>query len=73
MGNAGVSRGLAAAVACVWEATARKPGNVHPAAAFADCSYLDFVLSAAAAGFAPASSNASNQRAASTSAVSTVA
>jgi len=34
--------------ACLWEATARKPGNVHPFAAFSDTTYLDFVLSAAA-------------------------
>ena len=39
-----------AAVACVWEATARKPGNVHPGAEFADLTYLDFVLSATAIG-----------------------
>lgn len=35
-------------LACVIEATARKPGNVHPAAAFADLSYGDFVRAAAA-------------------------
>jgi triphosphoribosyl-dephospho-CoA synthase len=35
-------------LACVLEATARKPGNVHRFADFADLSYLDFVLSAAA-------------------------
>ncbi len=34
--------------ACIWEATARKVGNVHPNAAFADTSYTDFLLSAAA-------------------------
>lgn len=32
--------------ACVLEATARKPGNVHPGAAFADLTYADFVKSA---------------------------
>jgi triphosphoribosyl-dephospho-CoA synthase len=32
--------------ACVLEATARKPGNVHPHASFADLSYGDFVKSA---------------------------
>lgn len=42
--------GLAAQVACIWEATARKVGNVHPAAAFADTQYMDFVLSAAVLG-----------------------
>jgi triphosphoribosyl-dephospho-CoA synthase len=40
--------GLLAHVACVWEATARKPGNVHRFADFEDATYLDFVLSAAA-------------------------
>ena len=32
--------------ACIWEATARKVGNVHPDADFAETTYLDFVLSA---------------------------
>lgn len=32
--------------ACVLEATARKPGNVHPAASFSDVGYSDFVRSA---------------------------
>ncbi len=32
--------------ACVLEATAKKPGNVHPEAAFADLTYADFVKSA---------------------------
>jgi triphosphoribosyl-dephospho-CoA synthase len=40
--------GLCAQLACVWEATARKPGNVHRYRDFADATYLDFVLSAAA-------------------------
>jgi triphosphoribosyl-dephospho-CoA synthase len=40
--------GLHAQLACVWEATARKPGNVHRFADFADLSYLDFVTAAAA-------------------------
>jgi triphosphoribosyl-dephospho-CoA synthase len=31
--------------ACVWEVTARKPGNVHPDAAFADVTWGDFVRS----------------------------
>ena len=35
--------------ACLWEATARKPGNVHPQAAFEDLCYQDFVESADAA------------------------
>jgi triphosphoribosyl-dephospho-CoA synthase len=33
--------------ACIWEATARKAGNVHPAASFADTEYMDFLLGAA--------------------------
>ncbi|MGH7172273.1 MAG: triphosphoribosyl-dephospho-CoA synthase [Gemmataceae bacterium] len=40
--------GLCAQIACVWEATARKPGNVHRYSDFEDSNYLDFVLSAAA-------------------------
>jgi triphosphoribosyl-dephospho-CoA synthase len=35
-----------AMLACLLEATARKPGNVHPAASFADLTYDDFVQSA---------------------------
>lgn len=34
-------------LACVWEATAPKLGNVHPTAAFADCSFDDFCAAAA--------------------------
>lgn len=37
-------------VACIWESTARKPGNVHPSQGFGDAAYLDFLLSAAAIG-----------------------
>jgi triphosphoribosyl-dephospho-CoA synthase len=40
--------GLCAQLACLWEATARKPGNVHRYCDFADTKYLDFVTSAAA-------------------------
>jgi triphosphoribosyl-dephospho-CoA synthase len=40
--------GLHAQVACIWEATARKPGNVYPYHDFADTGYLDFLTSAAA-------------------------
>ncbi len=36
--------------ACLMEATARKPGNVHPEASFADTTYADFVASAKAIG-----------------------
>jgi triphosphoribosyl-dephospho-CoA synthase len=42
------SLGLFAQVACVWEATARKPGNVHRFADFDDATYVDFLMSAAA-------------------------
>ncbi len=37
-------------VCCLMEATARKPGNVHPAAAFIDLNYDDFVQAAGAIG-----------------------
>jgi triphosphoribosyl-dephospho-CoA synthase len=40
------SSGAAATLACLYEATAAKPGNVHPGAAFDDVSYADFVASA---------------------------
>jgi triphosphoribosyl-dephospho-CoA synthase len=40
--------GLCAQLACTWEATARKPGNVHPFADFADTSYRDFLAGGAA-------------------------
>jgi triphosphoribosyl-dephospho-CoA synthase len=42
------SLGLLAQMACVWEATARKPGNVHRFADFDDATYVDFLMSAAA-------------------------
>lgn len=42
--------GLHAQLACVWEVTARKPGNVHRYRDFSDTKYLDFVISAAAIG-----------------------
>jgi triphosphoribosyl-dephospho-CoA synthase len=48
---------IPAHTACVWEATSRKVGNVHPSASFEDSEYLDFILSAGAVvgslGFAP--------------------
>ena len=34
--------------ACIWEATARKAGNVHPGREFADLRFADFLMSAAA-------------------------
>ena len=52
--------GLCAQIACIWEATARKPGNVHRYRDFDDCSYLDFLLSAAA--IAPALTTACRRR-----------
>jgi triphosphoribosyl-dephospho-CoA synthase len=42
--------GLHAQLACIWEATARKPGNVHRFRDFADTTYLDFIASAAVLG-----------------------
>jgi triphosphoribosyl-dephospho-CoA synthase len=41
-------RGWSAAVACILEATAAKPGNVHPAAAFPDLVHADLVAAALA-------------------------
>jgi triphosphoribosyl-dephospho-CoA synthase len=43
-----LSPGRIAELACLLEATARKPGNVHRFRDFADTSYLDFLLSATA-------------------------
>lgn len=43
-----MSAGLWAQLACIWEATARKPGNVHRHCDFEGLTYIDFVLSAAA-------------------------
>jgi triphosphoribosyl-dephospho-CoA synthase len=42
--------GVVAQLACVWEATARKPGNVHRFADFNELHYVDFLASAAAIG-----------------------
>jgi triphosphoribosyl-dephospho-CoA synthase len=52
--------GLCAQIACIWEATARKPGNVHRYCDFADTVYTDFLLSAAA--IAPVMTRAYRQR-----------
>ena len=41
-------RGWCAAVAGILEATAAKPGNVHPAASFADLTHADLVAAAVA-------------------------
>jgi triphosphoribosyl-dephospho-CoA synthase len=35
--------------ACLWEATARKAGNVHPGQSFSDVTFADFAMSAHAA------------------------
>jgi len=40
--------GVCAQLACIWEATARKPGNVHRFQDFDDSSYVDYLTSAAA-------------------------
>jgi triphosphoribosyl-dephospho-CoA synthase len=40
----------AATLACVWEVSAPKPGNVHRGADFEDVTYLDFIASAVVAG-----------------------
>jgi RimK family alpha-L-glutamate ligase len=50
MRSAGASRlTTIACLAATWEATARKAGNVHRYSDFADVSYADFLVSAAAA------------------------
>src|ERR1700754_4618652 len=53
MSSAGSNRlspGAATTLACLYEATARKPGNVHPGAGFQDVFYADFVASAVVIG-----------------------
>jgi triphosphoribosyl-dephospho-CoA synthase len=45
-GRKALSNAKAAVLACRLEATARKPGNVHPQASFADLTYDDFLRSA---------------------------
>jgi triphosphoribosyl-dephospho-CoA synthase len=52
--------GLYAETACIWEVTARKPGNVHRERDFADVGMVDFLLSAAA--IRPVLGNAWQQR-----------
>ena len=44
------SVGALATLACLWEATAAKPGNVYRGADFDDLTYADFVTSAAVVG-----------------------
>lgn len=46
----GMPIAAAATLACVYEATAAKPGNVHPHASFPDTTYTDFVKSAVVIG-----------------------
>lgn len=50
--------GACATLACIWEATAPKPGNVYRGADFQDMTYLDFLASAMA--IAPAIDRASH-------------
>lgn len=45
-----ITLGQLATIACLWEATSRKPGNVHRTANFPRLEYTDLLLSAAAIG-----------------------
>lgn len=45
-----LSPGRIAQIACLLEATARKPGNVHRFRDFDDCHYLDYLVSASVIG-----------------------
>ena len=45
-----LSVGACATLACIWEATAAKPGNVYRGADFEDMTYVDFLTSAAVIG-----------------------
>jgi triphosphoribosyl-dephospho-CoA synthase len=45
-----LAAGARATLACIWEATAAKPGNVYRGADFEDLSYADFLTSAAVIG-----------------------
>jgi triphosphoribosyl-dephospho-CoA synthase len=49
-GTRPASKGVHATLACLWEATAPKPGNVYRGADFDDLTYADFVTSAAVIG-----------------------
>ena len=49
MDNAPLSIGACAALACLWEVTAPKPGNVYPGGDFEDATYAHFITSAAVA------------------------
>lgn len=48
--NPPLSVGACATLACAWEATAAKPGNVYRGADFEDLNYADFLTSAAVIG-----------------------
>ena len=48
--SAPVTLGDCATLACIWEATAPKPGNVYRGADFDDLTYTDFLTSAAVIG-----------------------
>lgn len=48
MDNTRLSVGQRAALACLWEVSAGKPGNVHRAADFEDLTFVDFATSAVA-------------------------
>ncbi len=58
--SASLSIGQCATLACVLEASAPKPGNVHPGAEFADLRYAELVASALAIG--PVLDHAPHQR-----------
>jgi len=45
-----ITPGACATLACIWEATAAKPGNVYRGADFDDVTYADFLTSAAVIG-----------------------
>lgn len=49
-GARSASKGVQATLACLWEATAPKPGNVYRGADFDDLTYADFLTSAAVIG-----------------------
>jgi triphosphoribosyl-dephospho-CoA synthase len=49
-GARSASKGVHAILACLWEATAPKPGNVYRGADFDNLTYADFVTSAAVIG-----------------------
>src|SRR5580700_8927822 len=55
-----LSIGMCAQIACIWEATACKPGNVCRYADFDNLTYVDLLLSAAA--IAPVMDGASGRR-----------